>query len=116
MIAPVATIWGYSLDANQTRNLFKGRGASSMDEKWLIVADISNETFSRIVRFYRSWTGRQQFAVELKLTGTGSLICRAWWESDPTHLKEPREDFHRETFEGICEHLLRIGRPIALDS
>jgi hypothetical protein len=115
MFAPVEAVWPYSLNLEQTQALLKGQGAASMDEKWLVVPQPPSGSPSRIVRFYRSWTGRQQFAIELTLSETSSEVIRAWWESDPSHLKNPSEAFHRETFEGVCEHVLRVGRPCVLD-
>jgi hypothetical protein len=37
MVAPVAAEWRYSLSRDQTHRLLAGQGASSMDEKWLVV-------------------------------------------------------------------------------
>ena len=104
--APGVGPWLDVFDDAQTRSLLNGFPRGEMEDKWIVYSDPISESGTTSIHFLRSWTGNETIRVDLQLTETGSRVTRGLWETDPERIKNPSEEFARQTFVEICRWVL----------
>lgn len=99
-VAPASAAWPLEFDGTQTLLLLRGFPRGEMEDKWIIYSD------GLSVHFHRSWTGAEIVRVDLSLAAAGSRVVEATWETDAAALRNPTEQFARETFAEVCRWVL----------
>jgi hypothetical protein len=107
-VRPESGLWPILFDEAQTAALLRGFHPAEMEDKWIVFSDDPSADGTTSVHLYRSWTGIEIIRVDLQLTGTGSRIIGATWETDPERVKGGTEDFARSTFIEVCRWVLRM--------
>ena len=67
--APVSGPWGLYITRSDLAKLIAGFRPDSMDDKWVVESDVPDRNGNIAVHFYRSWTGNEQFWIEVAPEG-----------------------------------------------
>lgn len=102
---PITAPWGVHISSADFDRLKGGFSPKEMEDRWLCVADNPDQQGGIVVRFCRSWTGREQIALKVKSLSNGAEIVEITW--DRGNDKPQVTEIESKTLAGnICRNIL----------
>jgi hypothetical protein len=102
--------WNIALTSTQLSNLVNGFMPQQMEDKWLICSQGEVKEGEVVtVEFYRSWTGRKIWALEIVVgkEGEGSVKALTWEESEEA-VREQDFEAAKEGVSEVCRWVLEV--------
>ncbi|KAF1976330.1 hypothetical protein BU23DRAFT_551787 [Bimuria novae-zelandiae CBS 107.79] len=75
---PTTAKWDVPLKHAEYTKILKGFQPRDMDDKWLIHADVPDTQGNTTVRFFRSWTGYEQIALDIVAGSPSETDADIW--------------------------------------